>query len=181
MAAAPRLTANRALHLLFAHLHRSQRGATRIVFINDGARTRLMPLDRDGITVTGLAPLVHKRIWDDVIDAAHTAARAVYGPRSNWPAHIVFEAPSTPLTHADAAPHLGDHVLNDRVYTFSPDAARAAHDVMKAIPLVSRGDKGPYQRALDTLRRLLNLPESTPRSQVRQLAMSYTRRHPATD
>ncbi|MGY1548319.1 hypothetical protein [Streptomyces sp. MN6] len=179
MPAATRLTENRARHLLFTALARPMDGVTRIVFINNGGRSKLVVTDYDG-TIKHLAPTLHDRLWDDVIAAAHAAARAAHGPRKNWPARLVFEAPTAPLTYEDAAPHLGDHVLNNRVYTFSPAAADAAHRVMQAIPYLKLNLPDPYHDALNALRRLLNLPDTAPRSLVRSLARSYTRAHPQT-
>ncbi|MGW7506086.1 hypothetical protein ACWGIR_32035 [Streptomyces albidoflavus] len=177
MTTAPRLTPNRALHQLFNHLARDQRGATRIVFLNNGGRSKLVHLDSDGTVITGLAPTIRRPIWDSVIDAAHDAARAIHGPRRSWPTRLTFNAPTARLTYEDAAPHLGDHVLSNRVYTFSPAAAEAAHNVRTAIPLLNLGIAAPYHRELDTLRRLLHLPLDTPRSKVRAIALSYARKH----
>src|SRR5690606_21425150 len=132
MPAAPRLTENRARHLLFAALARPLDGAPRITFVNNGGRSKLVVTDYDG-TIKRLAPTLHDLLWDDVFTAAHAAARAVHGPRKNWPARLVFEAPTKPLTYEDAAPHLGDHVFDNRVYTFTPAAAHAAHRVIQAL------------------------------------------------
>ncbi|MEU9752216.1 hypothetical protein AB0D90_03645 [Streptomyces althioticus] len=179
MAATPRLTENRARHLLFTALARPVDGPTRIAFINNGGRSKLVALNFDG-TLKHLAPTVHTRLWDDVITAAHEAARAVHGPRRNWPARLTFEAPTKPLTYEDAAPHLGDHVLNNRVYTFSPAAAEAAHRVMRATVYLKLNVPDLYHEAIEALRRLLDLPFDTPTRNVRMLARSYTRAHPQT-
>ncbi|MGA5183006.1 hypothetical protein [Streptomyces pseudogriseolus] len=179
MPVTPRLTDNRARHLLFTALSRPVDGATRITFVNNGGRSKLVVTDYDG-TIKHLAPTLHDRLWDDVIAAAHAAARAAHGPRRNWPTRLTFEAPTAPLTYEDAAPHLGDHVLNNRVYTFTPAAADAAHRVMRATVYLKLNLSDPYHEAIDVLRRLLNLPDTASRSLVRDLARSYTRKHPAT-
>lgn len=178
MAATPQLTALRGLHHFFAAFDRSHYGATTVTLINNGGRSKLLVSDYDG-TIKPLAPTMHASLGRGIDAAALIAARAAYGPRSQWPTRIVFTRPAAPLTAEDAAAHLGDHVFNNRVYTFSPAAADAAHKVMASRQLVRPGVT-PYKRACATLARLVGMPDNTRTIDVFFLARSYTRRHPAS-
>ncbi|MFI9366069.1 hypothetical protein ACIG5E_34215 [Kitasatospora sp. NPDC053057] len=75
---------------LFATADRGHDGTTRMVFMNNGGRSKLMPLDHDGRAVA-LAPVLHRRIGAQVVEAAHVYARTAYGARRNWPARFTVE------------------------------------------------------------------------------------------
>lgn len=179
MAATPRLTANRGLHHFFTAFDRGHVGTTEVVLLNNGGRSKLTVVHYDGQTKR-IAPTMHRAFGLDIDAAALIAARAVYGPRPQWPTRITLSRPSEPLIAGDAAPHLGDHVLNNRVYTVGPAAADAAHNVMSCRQLVSLGIREPYDRACSTLARLVGMPEGAASRDVFSLARSYTRRHPVT-
>jgi hypothetical protein len=178
-ARAPRLTAHRALHALFAALHRSHPGATFITFINDGGRSKLTVTDYDG-TTAHLAPVMHRQLWDATLTAAEAAARAVHGPRGAWPVRLRFEAPTEPLAFEDAAFEMGDIVVNNRVYTFTPAAVAAVDRIMAAKVMLPLGITEPYDEACDALATALGLPPTVGRLRAYMLARSYARRAAAT-
>lgn len=174
----PALTPLRAAHHFFTHYDRSHTDATRVVFVNNGGRSHLVHVQGDGGFVP-LAPTMHQHIDKDVTAAAHTYARAVHGPRRNWPTHVTIIRPRQPLTPDDAAPHLGDHVLNNRVYTFNPAAdtcARRALDYRRQ--MLHNPAAGPdYRHAITLMAHYLRVDHLDPRH-LFFLARSYVRAHP---
>ncbi|PVD04506.1 hypothetical protein [Streptomyces sp. CS014] len=79
------------VHTLFAIEDRAATGTTLLGFLNNGGRSKLQPMHLAkgrGITVP-LAPVLHSRIADELVTAAHAYARAAYGRRQDWPIHIL--------------------------------------------------------------------------------------------
>ncbi|EST18059.1 hypothetical protein [Streptomyces roseochromogenus] len=174
------ITANRAAYTVITTARRSTEGVTLVTLINNGGRSRLQYIGDNGTHTKHLAPVLHRQIARAVEDAAHTYARTRYGARKNWPARIVVTHDGT-LDCADAAPELGDHVFNGRVYHFSDAAATAAHRAMDArrLSASTQGLLRPaYDVALATFAAHLGLPANY--RNLYALARSYTRRHPAT-
>lgn len=179
----PRLTPARAAHLFFRHFRRSHPGTTTITFLNNGGRSKLMPFGHDGQTAH-LAPSMHRNIATGWEAAAVEYAKAVYGARKNWPASIVIDVPTEPLTYEDAAPHLGDHVLNNRIYTFSAEGADAAHRVVSLRERLKTSEvrRMAYRQAIREVRLYVDFtavgrqPEKD--GDVFRLALSYVRRNP---
>jgi hypothetical protein len=175
------ITANRAAYAVITTARRSREDVTSVTLINNGGRSRLQPVDDNGTRTVPLAPTLHRQIDRVLVDAAHAYARTRYGARKNWPARIVI-AHDGALACEDAAPELGDHVLNGRVYHFSAAAADAAHRVMGARRLSAKTNgllRPVYDRALATLAANLRLPVDN--RTLYALARSYTRRHPLTE
>ncbi|MEU2426940.1 hypothetical protein ABZ619_39010 [Streptomyces sp. NPDC007851] len=172
------ITSNRAAYTVITTARRSHAGVTLVTLINNGGRSRLQYIGDNRTDTVPLAPVLHRQIGRAVEDAAHTYARTRYGARKNWPARIVITHDGT-LDCADAAPELGDHVLNGRVYHFNTAAAEAAHRVMDARRLIANANelfRPIYDNALATFAAHLGLPASN--RNLYALARSYTRRHP---
>lgn len=80
---------------VFDQWDRSHEGATRLVFVNSGGRSRLvLTASSDQGVAKALAPVIHKSIIKTAIDEAHTYAKAMHGARSKWPVHITIDRPA---------------------------------------------------------------------------------------
>ncbi|ONK13276.1 hypothetical protein [Streptomyces sp. MP131-18] len=86
-----------AARAVFEQVDRCARGATTLRFLNNGGRSKLLPLPGDGDgTPIPLAPTIHRAIATDVLTAAHAYARTVHGRRADWPTHITIARPDVP-------------------------------------------------------------------------------------
>lgn len=85
---------NNPAQAVFAQWDRGSQGATRLVFLNNGGRSRLIMTagSRPG-DAKELGPVFHKRIASDTIDEAHAYAKSVYGRRADWPVRITIDRP----------------------------------------------------------------------------------------
>lgn len=81
--------------LVFEQWDRGHHGATQLVFVNNGGRSRLILTRSATGTVKALAPVLHKQIAKDTITAAHAYAKTVHGARKNWPVHIAIDRPTS--------------------------------------------------------------------------------------
>ncbi|MGR3875760.1 hypothetical protein ACUXZZ_45325 (plasmid) [Streptomyces graminifolii] len=172
------ITTNRAAYAVITNARRSREGVTLVTLVHNGGRSRLQYIGDNGTRTVRLAPVLHHQIGRAVEEAARAYARARYGARKNWPARIVI-AHDGILDCADAAPELGDHVLNGRVYHFSAAAAEAAHRVMLARRMSANSHgllRAVYTNALAEFAAHLRL--SVDNRNLYALARSYSRRHP---
>lgn len=81
---------------VFDQWDRGHEGATRLIFVNNGGRSRLaLTALSDQGKPKALAPVAHKSIAKAAIDEAHAYAKAVHGARSKWPTNITIERPSS--------------------------------------------------------------------------------------
>lgn len=170
-------TSNRAAYVAIITARRSREGVTQVSVINNGGRSRLQVIGDNGTRTVPLAPSLHHRIGRALDDAAHGYARAHYGARKNWPVRFTITHDGV-LACEDAAPELGDHVFNGKVYHFNEAAAEAAHRVMETRRLTAstKGLLRPaYENALTAFAAYIPLP--TGHRNLYGLARSYTRRH----
>jgi len=169
---------NRAAYAVITTARRSRDNVTSVTVINNGGRSRLQVIADNGTRTVPLAPTFHHQIGRALEDAAHAYARTRYGARKNWPARIVITHDGT-LACEDAAPELGDHVFNGRVYHFNPAAGDAAHRVMQTRLMTAR-TKGllrpAYENALAAFAAHLRLTDD--HRSLYALARSYTRHNP---
>jgi hypothetical protein len=85
----------------FAQISRGYIDAVEVRFLNNGGRSKLMPVGvlngaGEPARRIPLAPTLNQRIDDAIIAAAHTCARAIYGTRKNWPFRITITSAVVP-------------------------------------------------------------------------------------
>lgn len=79
------------LNEVIVNVRRGHPNATRVYFINNGGRSKLIPVDID-TPPKPIALGLHDAITVDIVAAGHAHAKALYGARRNWPSVITVES-----------------------------------------------------------------------------------------